>query len=64
MKYFRLGKIIEISYLDKKSPIQLMLAVGFEPTTSPSPSGGVTPGLPHRLNHSATEDWYIFLQCM
>ena len=53
--HFRLGKTIEISSLDKK-PILLMPAVGFEPTTSQSLSGGIRPRLAQRLNHSATGD--------
>ena len=39
-----------------------MPAVGFKPTTSQSLSGGVTPMLAYRLNHSATKDvidWLI-----
>ena len=57
MKHFWPGKSIGISFLDKKNPILLMPTVGFEPTTSQSPSGGVTPRLVHRHNHSATVDW-------
>ena len=40
-----------------------MPAVGFEPTTPQSLSGGVTPRLTHRLNHLATEDWMILQRC-
>ena len=64
-EHFRVGKTIVISSLDKLVP-----AVGFKPTTAQSLSGGVTPKLTHRLNHSATEnifypqimDWITLLQ--
>ena len=34
-----------------KNPILLMLAMGFEPTTSQPLSGRVIPSLTHHLNH-------------
>ena len=55
-KHFQLGKTIEISSLDKKKPIVLMPAVGFELTTSQSFSGDVTLWLAHSFNQSAFED--------
>ena len=50
-KHFQLGKTIEISFLDKKKTILLMLAVGYEPTASQSLSGGAKPRLIHHLYH-------------
>ena len=42
-KHFQQGKTTEISSLDKRKPILLMPAVRFEPTTSQSLNGDVTP---------------------
>ena len=56
-KHFRLGKTLEISSLDTIKTTLLMPAVGFEPTTSQSLSGDS-----HRLNHSATENWFSGLR--
>ena len=55
-KHIRLGKANEMSSLDKITPILLMTAVEFEPTTSHSLCGGTTSRLTHCFNHSPTED--------
>ena len=56
-QYFQLGKNSEISFLDKKKNILLLMPfVGSEPTISQSLTGSFhEKGSPHR-NHLATED--------
>ena len=52
------GKLLKCHpWIKKKNPVQLMPASEFEPTTSQSLSGSMTPRLAYRLNHSATGDW-------
>ena len=57
--HFQLGKTTEISSLDKH-PLCTKPDVGFEPTTSHSLSGGVTPMLVYCLNQSATLIFFLF----
>ena len=54
---FSWGKLLELPPIGNFFPTLLMPGVGFEPTTFQSLGGGVTPGLAHCLDHSATEDW-------
>ena len=65
MKHFQRGNPLKFLPWIKKKNCSTHVgcaAVGFEPTTSQSLSGGVTPRLTHYLNHSATEHWYLTFQ--